>query len=77
MKNREKYREFFEFDVRVIEFCPKLANLGQEQGVNRELARNEDSRHRGELQVVLTGGWTIGECPVCVPPLFVVALRLV
>jgi hypothetical protein len=34
--NRENNREFFEFDHKIIEFCPKSANFLQEQGINRE-----------------------------------------
>jgi len=35
-KNREIYREFFEFDAEIAEFCPKYANLASEQRINSE-----------------------------------------
>jgi hypothetical protein len=34
--NRELNREFFEFPLKSIEFCPKSANFALEQGINRE-----------------------------------------
>jgi hypothetical protein len=34
--NRELNREFFEFALKSIEFCPKSANFAFEQGINRE-----------------------------------------
>jgi hypothetical protein len=34
--NRENNREFFEFNHGTLEFCPKSANFGLKQGINRE-----------------------------------------
>jgi hypothetical protein len=35
-KNSETYREFFEFDPEITEFCPNMQILSSEQGINRE-----------------------------------------
>ena len=35
-KNREENRGIFEFDLKIVEFCPKSANFALDQGINRE-----------------------------------------
>jgi hypothetical protein len=35
-RNRDKNSKFFEFDAKIIEFCPKYANFAQNQGINRD-----------------------------------------
>src|SRR5205085_8273409 len=39
----------FEFDLEIIEFCPKYANFAQNQGINREfcgfLAKSRSTKH--------------------------------
>jgi hypothetical protein len=36
VRNRDHYRDFFEFDSEIVEFCPKSAILLHEQGSNRD-----------------------------------------
>ena len=35
-KNKEYSSQFFEFDLRIVKFCPKSANFAQNQGINSE-----------------------------------------
>jgi len=39
-RNKENNREFFEFDLRTLNLCPKSANFAFEQGINREFCGN-------------------------------------
>jgi hypothetical protein len=45
-KNRAKNREFFEFALEIIEFCPKYANFASGTGNNREFCGLVPSRRQ-------------------------------
>jgi hypothetical protein len=50
--NREKNRDFFKFDHKIIEFCPKSANSASKQGIIREFC-GYLSKSASTLDIVL------------------------
>jgi hypothetical protein len=50
--NREKNRDFFKFDHKIIEFCPKSANSASKQGITREFC-GYLSKSASTLDIVL------------------------
>jgi hypothetical protein len=46
--SREISREFFLMGQKIVEFCPKSANLMQEQGSSREFAALDPSHSKAD-----------------------------